>query len=176
MISSRNTKIRAVANARYYYGERGVLVFRNDDSLEEIYKDFVKQANDSWAAIAGKHDDRTMAMIWALMVLDKEIVDDYFTVEEYDDCGKPAILAPHDDMQTFSNPTSIYTNEQVDKIENSNLSPIAFGSVGHSIEEIDGLLNDGWVFLGGSQNQNPNQNWGEDQWQSYERLDANKYF
>ncbi len=176
MISSRNTKIRACANARYYYGEKGVVSFRNEAALEEIYKDFVKQANDSWAAIAGKHDDRTMALIWALMVLDKEIVEDYFTIEEYDACGKPSVLVPHEDMAQFVNPTSIYTNEVVERIENSNLAPIAFGSTNHEIEEIDALLEDGWAFVGGSPHQNPNQTWRDDQWKSYERLDVNKYF
>lgn len=176
MISSRNTKIRAVANARYYYGEKGVVTFRCEEALEEIYKDFVKQNNDSWAAISGRHDDRTMALIWALMILDKEVVEDYFTVEEYDKFGKPLILVEHDDMKLHANPTSIYTNEVVDRIENSHLAPVAFGSMGHEIEEIDGLLQDGWMFVGGSPHQNPNQTWNDSQWQSYERLDMNKYF
>lgn len=176
MISSRNTKIRACANARYYYGEKGVVVFRNGDSLEEIYKDFVKQANDSWAAISGRHDDRSMALIWALMILDKELVEDYFTVDEYDKYGKPLVLIPHDDMKQFSNPTSLYTNEMVEKIENSHLAPVVFGATSHAIEEIDDLLRDGWVFVGGSPHQNPDQAWTDEKWQSYERLDMNKYF
>jgi hypothetical protein len=78
MVSSRNTKYNAVANARYYYNDKMVVEFRNEDSLNEVVKDFVKLPNDSWGAISGKHDDRTMALIWALMVLHDDIIDQYF--------------------------------------------------------------------------------------------------
>lgn len=176
MVSSRNTKIRAVGNARYFYSERGSVIFRNSDSLQEVYKYFIKQPNDTWSAISGQHDDRTMALIWALMVLDKEVCEDFFTIEKYDDCGKPEIIVAHDSIQLFDRSTSIYTNEEVATIESSWLSPVAFGSVGHEIEEIDNLLKDGWQFLGGTPYQNPDQTWNDDQWKSYEKLDLNRYF
>lgn len=146
MVSSRNTKYRAVANARYYYSDRGVVKFSNKFGLEEIFKDFVK-VNDTWQAASGKHDDRTMAMIWALMILDKELVDLYFNVEELDDCGKPLRISPID--MGFGDPknfTSIYTNEQVERIEASNLAPISFGYMDQRGNELSDLRSQGWEF------------------------------
>lgn len=172
MVSSRNTKYYACSNARYYYSDKGAVVFRNDQSLEEIFKDFVK-VNDTWQAASGKHDDRTMATIWALMVLDKELCERWFTIEEFDDCGKPLRLSPLDfGIQYFENPTSIYTNEQVDRIEHSRLAPMVFGSFGEADNEMHQLENDGWSLLGGGSMPyiDPSRTFNDSQWDSYNRL------
>ena len=150
MVSSRNTKYNACANARYFYNDTGSVVFRNEHSLEEVFKDFVK-VNDTWKAASGKHDDRTMAMVWALKVLDTELAEEWFTIEETDECGKPLRITPIDyGIAYFENPTSIYTNEQVERIEQSMLNPMSFGSMGDGdLEEVASLKEEGWVFLGG---------------------------
>lgn len=150
MIASRNTKYNAVANARYFYNDKMVVQFRNNDSLQEVFKDFVKLPNDSWGAISGKHDDRTMALIWALMVLHDDIVEQYFVVDEYDDCGKPSKITPSEILyRSFEPATSIYTNEYVDGIENSQIAPIHFGTITQQASEFSDLQADGWVPLNG---------------------------
>ncbi|MCG7853865.1 MAG: hypothetical protein MIO92_15195, partial [Methanosarcinaceae archaeon] len=172
MISSRNTKIQACANARYYYSDRRSMILRDKASLDELFKDFVKQANDSWAAVSGKHDDRTMAMIWALMILHPEICEDFFTIEEYDDCGKIArVSALEDGTATFSNATSIYTNEQVDRIENSMLAPVGFNMFGSAQEsEIGQLMADGWQFVsGGTPHNDPDRDISTDVWSTIDK-------
>jgi hypothetical protein len=172
MISSRNTKYYACANARYYYSDKGAVVFRNDASLEEIFKDFVKLPNDTWGAISGKHDDRTMATIWALMILDKDLCERWFTIEEFDTCGKPSKISPLDfGIQYFERATSIYTNEQVSRIEQSRIAPMVFGSMGEMDCEISQLKADGWQLLGGSMPYiDPSRTFSDSQWESYERL------
>lgn len=169
MVSSRNTKYRAVSNARYFYSDKGVVQFSNAQGLDEIFKEFVK-VNDTWQAISGKHDDRTMALIWALMILDKELCEQYFNIEEFDDCGKPLRITPISmGFEKDKNFTSIYTNEQVDKIENSNLSPVSFGGFGGVGDDMADLLADGWVFPNGSPYRDPRQNIDQGQWDSFEK-------
>jgi hypothetical protein len=172
MISSRNTKYYACANARYYYSDKGAVVFRNDQSLEEIFKDFVKLPNDTWGAVSGKHDDRTMATIWALMILDKDLCERWFTIEEFDTCGKPSKISPLDyGIQYFESATSIYTNEQVHRIEQSRLAPVAFGGQTEQMNEIAQLQADGWHLLGGSMPHiDPSRTFSDEQWGAYERL------
>jgi len=151
MISSRNTKYNAVANARYYYNDKMVMQFRNEASLNEVYKDFIKHSNDTWAAASGKHDDRTMALVWALMILHDDIIEQYFSVDEYDKCGKPSkITQLNYGLELFENPTSIYTNEHVHGIENSHIAPIYFGSVSEKGSDYAELLSEGWIPLNGS--------------------------
>jgi len=171
MVSSRNTKYYACSNARYYYSDKQSVIFRNDHSLEELFKDFVK-VNDTWQAMSGKHDDRTMAMIWALMVLDKDLCERWFTIDEYDDCGKPLRISTLDfGIKYFENPTSIYNNEQVDRIEHSRLSPMVFGSYGEADNELAQLENDGWVVIGGSMPYiDPSRSFSGDQYDAMERI------
>ena len=171
MISSRNTKIQACANARYFYSDKQALVIRDEDSLEELFKHFVKQNNDSWAAVSGKHDDRTMAMIWAMMLLHSDVCEDYFTIEEIDTCGKISKIGPLEFGETFQNATSIYTNEQVDKIEHSQLAPVGFNMFGASdISEINQLMADGWQFAGGSAPyDDPDKNISQDMWSTIDK-------
>ncbi len=170
MISSRNTKIRAVANARYFYNDRNSVIFRNKASLEELFKDFVKQPNDSWAAVSGKHDDRTMAMIWALMILDKELCELYFNIDEIDDCGKPSVLTPLDiGVKLFENPTSLYTNELIEKIENSFLAPVSFGSFSQQLDEVSALEADGWEFVSGRPLNDPDRDISGRDWETIDR-------
>ncbi len=173
MISSRNTKYYACANARYYYSDKGALILRNEQALEELFKDFVKLPNDTWGAVSGKHDDRTMALIWALMILDKDLCERWFTIEEFDDCGKPLKISPLDfGIKYFESATSIYTNEQVARIEQSRLAPMVFGGIGEQSDEITQLQMDGWTLLGGGgmPHVDPSRTFNDSQWDSYNRL------
>lgn len=173
MISSRNTKYYACANARYFYSDKGAVILRNEQALEELFKDFVKLPNDTWGAVSGKHDDRTMALIWALMVLDKDLCERWFTIEEFDDCGKPVKISPLDyGIKYFESATSIYTNEQVDRIEQSRLAPMVFGGFGEQADEITQLQMDGWTLLGGGgmPHVDPSRTFNDSQWDSYNRL------
>jgi len=141
--------------------------------MEEFIKDFVK-VNDTRPAILGKDDDRTMALIWALMILDKDLCERWFQVDEYDDCGKPLTITPLDfGIGYFENPTSIYNNEQVDRIEQSRLSPMAFGSpFNEGMGEMEALKADGWSFVGGGgmPYDDPARTFNDSQWESYDRL------
>lgn len=149
VISHTNTKYSAVLNQRYFINEVRSVSFRSRQTLEE-FKTFMRYPNGSWKAKGGSHDDRVMAFIWALMILFNEITELYFELQELDDYGKPLKIIPYDHgIKFFENPTSIYTNEAVDKIENSNLLPMSFGSFGEGDDEIASLLADGWSLLGG---------------------------
>jgi hypothetical protein len=172
MVSSRNTKYYACANARYYYNDKGAVIFRNEDSLEELFKHFVKLPNDSWGAISGKHDDRTMALIWALMVLDKDLCERWFTIEETDSCGKPKKITPLDlGISYFENATSIYSNEKVERIEQSRLAPIVFGGGTEQMNEIEQLKADGWELLQGTMPHiDQSRTFTPDQWDAMKRI------
>jgi hypothetical protein len=172
MVSQRNTKYQACANARYFYSDKEAVVFKNKDTLEELFKDFVK-INDSYKAAPGKHDDRTMALIWALMVLHKDLCEQYFCIDETDECGMPSKISPLAwGLKLFENPTSIYTNEHVENIEASGLAPVVFGAHWEeSFSEISGLISEGWEFLGGNApHHDPKTNLTQDQYDAWERI------
>jgi hypothetical protein len=79
-------------------------------------------------------------------------------------------------IKYFESATSIYTNEQVDRIEQSRLSPMVFGGVGEGVEEITQLQMDGWKFVGGAPPYvDPSQVFSDDQWDSYSRVFGQRY-
>jgi hypothetical protein len=109
----------------------------------------VRYPNGSWKAKSGEHDDRVMAFVWALMALYKDITELYFEVEALDDCDKPLVIKPIDQgLHQYKSSTSIYTNEVVENIERSNLSPMLFGG-GNAFQDRDSdlyeLRESGWM-------------------------------
>lgn len=171
MISHINTKYKAVMNMRYFVNEVKCVKFRSLLCLKD-FKNFVRHTNGSWKAKSGEHDDRVMATVWALMGLWKEITEQYFEIQEFDDCDKPLKIHPIDgDLYQYRTSTSIYTNEQVDRIESSNLSPVSFGNMSQQDNEISDLMAEGWTFAAGEPYYDPRQDFSQDQ---YDLLD--KYF
>lgn len=144
MISHTNTKYAAITNVRYWMNDLDAIRLHSKEALNE-FKHFIRKPNKSWAAEPGFHDDRVMAISWALMILHNELVEQYFEVEERDDNGKPSKIRPQDfGLQYFSNPTSIYT--LADK-ENEHIGmPVVFNN---SIEDMDlvDLESQGWQML-----------------------------
>ena len=170
MISHINTKYKAVENQRYFVNEAQSVVFRNIDTLKE-FKTFVRYPNGSWKAKSGEHDDRVMAVVWALMALYKDITELYFEIEEYDDCDKPLRIKPIDQgLHQYRSATSIYTNEEVAKIENSNIAPMLFGGYGGAaVSDMAELEAAGWALPDHSVFSNPERNISSDQWAAMEK-------
>jgi hypothetical protein len=174
IISHTNTKHTAVLNQRYFINEIRNVTFRSINTLNE-FKTFIRYPNGTWKAKGGEHDDRVMAFIWALMILHKEITQMYFEIEEEDDYGKPLKISPYDfGIKLFENPTSIYTNESVDKIENSNLSPMAFGvydQFSGMKGDISALMDEGWQLLNGEMPYiDPSRSFTQDRYDAMERI------
>jgi len=174
IISHTNTKHTAVLNQRYFINEIRNVTFRSINTLNE-FKSFVRYPNGTWKAKGGEHDDRVMAFIWALMILHNEITQLYFDIEELDDYGKPLKISPYDfGIKLFENPTSIYTNESVDRIETSNLLPVAFGAYDQFSGmkgDMASLFDEGWQLLnGGMPYIDPSRSFDQDRYDAMERL------
>ena len=170
MISHINTKYKAVLNMRYFVNEVQTVKFRSLDCLKE-FKNFVRYPNGSWKAKAGEHDDRVMATVWMLMSLFNDITELYFEIKELDDCDKPKIIAPIDmGWHQYRTATSIYTNEEVSKIENSNLSPMIFGGIGSMMaNDLAELEMAGWEIPNNTVYSNPDRNISYEKWEAMER-------
>jgi hypothetical protein len=170
IISHTNTKHSAILNQRYFINEMRNVKFRSINTLNE-FKTFVRYPNGTWKAKGGEHDDRVMAFVWALMILFNEITEIYFEIDELDDYGKPLKITPHDyGIKYFDNPTSIYTNEQVERIENSNLSPMCFGAFGEGDDEMSILIDEGWHPLnGGMPYVDPSRSMSQEQYDAMNR-------
>jgi len=127
MIAHTNTKYKGVMNMRYFINDMRCVTIRDIDTLKEL-KDFVRLPNASWRAKSGAHDDRVMAMVWGLFILEKEITERFFDILELDTHGKPCAIEPMDfGVALFEDPTSIYNDFEIVGESNAFLTPVLFG-------------------------------------------------
>jgi hypothetical protein len=152
VIAHTNTKYKGVVNMKYWLSEVQAVVLRDTNTLEEL-KTFVRYPNGTWKAIKGTnvHDDRVMSLIWALMMLETSITEQYFEIVEVDKANKPALLNRLDyGYRHFSNTLSTYSNE---KNQTGSALPIYIDSETMDPEQrntdsgIVDLQEQGWEFL-----------------------------
>jgi hypothetical protein len=148
MIAHTNTKYKGVMNMRYFINDMRAVTIVDIETLKEL-KDFIRYPNGSWKAKGGYHDDRVMAMLYSLFILEKELTERYFEILELDDHGKPVSITPMDyGVALFEDPTSIYNDFEIVGERNTYLSPVVFG-MGDSeqLAEMEWLQQEGWMSL-----------------------------
>lgn len=148
VIAHTNTKYKGVMNMRYWTGELRSVVFRDKHTIEEL-KTFVRYPNGTWSAQKGSavYDDRVMSLIWALMILDNNVCEQYFEIEQYDDNNKPKIIKRFDyNIQSFMDPLSLYKEDDTKEVPDS---PVIFTTSGdiHVPGDMFDLSNNGWKAL-----------------------------
>lgn len=152
-IAHTNTKYKGVVNMRYWINQLNAVVFRSMALVNEL-KDFVRYPNGTWAARPGKGvwDDRVMAMIWALIVLETTVTEKYFEIVKYDENKKPLMIRPlYTTDKNFINITSVLENEANNQGPGSRFLPTLFNSAGMQSEsespDLQELLEMGYTSL-----------------------------
>lgn len=146
VISHTNTKSRAVANMRHFVNILKCIKFNDIETVKE-FKKFTRQANSTWKAESGYHDDRVMSFIWALMILEKEITEQWFNVLKCDDYGKPLMLENLDfGVSKYINEKSMFNED--DYSTNVSIRPVVFGMGDSEMpSEFFELQQQGWELL-----------------------------
>jgi hypothetical protein len=149
VVAHTNTKYKGVTNMRYWVNELKSVKLRDLKTLNEL-KNFVRYPNGTWAAKPGSDqwDDRVMSLIWALMILDEEITEKYFDIEQRDDNKKPLKIRQLDyGIKYFMNPSSMYSTSSNSQ-EASTPLPIVFqGNSENEHSEVVDLESQGWSYL-----------------------------
>jgi hypothetical protein len=146
VVSHTNTKYRAIMNMRYWLNELRVVKIFDTKTLAEL-KDFVRHPNQTWSGrTATTLDDRVMALVWALIVLENEICPRYFDIVKYDDNMRPEVLRSLDyGFKKIVNPVGMLVNE-ADQ-EGLQPLPIVFSdNQPTDNNDINELYEQGWRF------------------------------
>ena len=140
-------------NMKYWLNEMYSVVIHDNHTFEEL-KTFVRYPNGTWKAIRGTnvHDDRVMSLIWALMILENTITEQFFEIESTDDNNKPSVIRRLDyGYRQFSDTLSLYGDENYNThnsmpiyIDSETLDGTTPGMVG---QEIVSLNEQGWTIL-----------------------------
>tara|TARA_A100001011_G_scaffold337718_1_gene368071 strand:- start:885 stop:2579 length:1695 start_codon:yes stop_codon:yes gene_type:complete len=143
VLAHTNTKYKGVMNMRYWINELKSVVLYDEGTLYEL-KNFIRYPNGTWKARDGEdlHDDKVMAMIWSLMILETAITERHFDIERVDDNGKPLQLTP----LSFNLQQSTTLDMQDDYMSGSNFLPVMIQTGDDTNSDIAGLKEQGWQF------------------------------
>ena len=155
MIAHTNTKYKGVLNMRYFMNEVRVVNINEEDTVKEL-RNFVRYSNGTWKARSGFHDDRVMAMLYALFILEKEITERFCEIVELDDMGKPLVIEPMDyGISYFEDPTSIYLDNEIVGSNNHEIPVVVWGMGDEMDDEMSDLEAMGYHLIG----ETPPENW-----------------
>ena len=153
VIAHTNTKYKGVMNMKYWLSEVYAVNLRDSSTLEEL-KTFVRYPNGTWKAIKGTnvHDDRVMSLIWALMILENTITEQFYEIEQVDKNNKPAVLRRLDyGLRSFSNTLNLYADENNNTfgappiyIDSETLDQNDTTMFDHEVSDLE---QQGWTFL-----------------------------
>lgn len=144
----QNSKYTGITNMKYWIEHLECVKIYDMTTIKE-FETFIRKENKTWAAKKGFNDDRVMALIWALMILEKEIAERYLDILEYDDVGKPLrIKDPNADMAyaAFMN-----NNKEISFAKMSADPPPSMFARGYyeteQKQEIENMFGGGWRIL-----------------------------
>lgn len=146
VLAHTNTKYKGVMNMRYWLNELRVVSLQDQETVNEL-KNFVRHDNGTWSARRGLdiHDDRVMALLWSLMILETSITSRYLEIIKMDDNDKPLIIKPLDyGIQAFQSSPGNYFSTSDTHID---LLPIVMGHLGDDNGELEDLAEQGWTLL-----------------------------
>lgn len=153
VIAHTNTKYKGVMNMKYWLSEVYAVNIRDAHTLEEL-KTFVRYPNGTWKAIKGTnvHDDRVMSLIWALMILENTITEQFYEIEQVDKNNKPAVIRRLDyGLRQFSNTLNLYADERNSSfdappiyIDSETLDQSESTMFDHEVADLE---QQGWTFL-----------------------------
>lgn len=99
--NTTNTRYSGISNFRYWGNTLKALKIKDLNTLLEI-NNFVRLPNYTFSKKSDSDlDDRVFALIWALFILDPNLVHKYFIVNEIDDQGRPLKISPLFDNTEF---------------------------------------------------------------------------
>lgn len=89
VLSHTNIKFDGIQNMRYWVNHLQTVKVNDPTTISE-FETFVRQPNGLYKKKNDDHyDDRIMALVWALFILESEICQQYFTIDNYDSQHKP---------------------------------------------------------------------------------------
>jgi hypothetical protein len=89
-----NTKYKGITNFRYWINSLNAVRIYDIDTLLEL-QNFVRLPNFTFSKRSEKDlDDRVLALVWALFILEPNIAIKYFQIVETDDQGRPLKIKP----------------------------------------------------------------------------------
>lgn len=153
IFSHNNLRFEAISNMRYWINSLQSVMINDLDTIQE-FETFIKQPNGIYRKRNDRfHDDHVMALVWGVYMMQPELCQQWFTIQEHDTQGKPSIIT---DNGYFDKNVNDYIVKDLDT--NSIINIIKphvdsrLNNTGEQYEEridddVDYLLSQGYTFL-----------------------------
>jgi hypothetical protein len=151
VLSHNNLRFAAVSNMRYWLNFLQVVKINDVDTIKEL-ETFIRYPNGTYRKQSDKFfDDRVMSLVWALFILEPDICQQYFTVNNFDEQNKPSELSygqyydPDPDLYILRDITSRLSASLSD-INTNGYKPLISDDDSYYLDDhsFESLLADGW--------------------------------
>jgi len=149
----QNSKYTGITNMKHWVETMEAVSVYDIETVKE-FETFIRKENKTWAAQKGCRDDKVMALVWALIILEPKIASRYFDVIDYDDFGMPErIRDPNyaQALEAFQRSNrgrnimeSAYSDPAAVLFDIQMTPNLRFGEVD---VEVEGLMAGGWRIL-----------------------------
>jgi hypothetical protein len=161
VLSHTNIKFDGIQNMRYWVNHLQTVSINDPNTISE-FETFIRHPNGVYRKRNDNHfDDRIMALVWALFLLEPSLCQEYFTIEDFDSQLKPLkissngywehINATYTLKQLNNEQTVIPNYESVTKKEIVNPLSTNFNDYLETSdkygEDLDTLIDQGYQFL-----------------------------
>ena len=93
ILSHTNLRFSGISNMRYWTNTLQAVKINDIDTIKEL-ETFIKYPNGTYRKKNDNFfDDRVMALVWALFILETDICQQYFSIEEIDGQNKPSKIS-----------------------------------------------------------------------------------
>lgn len=124
-----NTRYKGITNFRYWANSLKSVNLYDIETLLEL-QNFVRLPNFTFSKRKDNDlDDRVLALVWALFILDPSIAAKYFQIIETDDQGRPLKMKPIIDNSDLIRKSPLF-HGQTSNFKKSNNSTTNFSFVG----------------------------------------------
>ena len=142
ILSHTNLRFAGVSNMRYWTNTLQCVQINDIDTIKEL-ETFIKYPNGTYRKKNDNfYDDRVMALVWTLFILETEICQQYFQVDDFDDQGKPSRIS---DIGYWDKDSRLYGVKELSNTE--TITPlISMSSLQQQTTTPSSLFNDKNLF------------------------------
>jgi len=155
ILSHTNLRFSGISNMRYWVNTLQVVKINDIDTIKEL-ETFIKYPNGTYRKKNDNfYDDRVMALVWALFILETEICQQYFSIELMDSQNKPAKISDigyWDKNEKFYGVNELNNTELTIpssmSISSNNTASSFFGEMNDTItddKDVWDFMSEGWT-------------------------------
>jgi len=157
VFSHNNLRLDAISNMRYWVNSLAAVKVNDIDTIKE-FETFIKQANGVYRKRNDRFfDDRIMSLVWALQMLNPELCQQWYNIDEYDLHGMPSIIRDNNNFDPVQRDLHIQDLDTkhvisiVKPVIDNKLNKVPFipdDMYEHKIQEdLDDLFASGYTYL-----------------------------